>query len=61
MGLARSGASRKPAPPKESDHSLMRRLDELYTACPFCGSRRMAFELKVNRKRVQLADAADGN
>jgi putative transposase len=53
MGLARSGAYRKPAPPKESDHVLMRRLDELYTACPFYGSRRMAFELKVNRKRVQ--------
>ena len=53
MGLARSGAYRKPAPPKEGDHGLMRRLDELYTACPFYGSRRMAFELKVNRKRVQ--------
>jgi putative transposase len=53
MGLARSGAYRKRAPPKESDHALMRRLDELYTACPFYGSRRMAFELKVNRKRVQ--------
>jgi putative transposase len=53
MGLARSGAYRKPVPPKECDHTLMRRLDELYTACPFYGSRRMAFELKVNRKRVQ--------
>jgi len=53
MGLARSGAYRKPAPPKESDPGLMRRLDELYTACPFYGSRRMAFELKVNRKCVQ--------
>jgi putative transposase len=53
MGLARSGAYRKPAPPSESDHVLTRRLDELYTACPFYGSRRMAFELKANRKRVQ--------
>ena len=31
----------------------MRRLDELYLRCPFFGSRKMAFELGVNRKRIQ--------
>jgi putative transposase len=32
---------------------LLRRLDQLYLDCPFFGSRKMAFELGVNRKRVQ--------
>lgn len=31
----------------------MRRIDELYTARPYYGSRRLADELDVNRKRVQ--------
>jgi putative transposase len=31
----------------------MRRLDELYLKRPFFGSRKMAVELAVNRKRVQ--------
>ena len=53
MGLARSGVYRLPKPAKESDAVLMRRIDELYTRCPFFGTRRMAFELKANRKRVQ--------
>lgn len=40
------------------DLALMRRLDELFTAWPFLGSRRMTAMLKteglqVNRKRVQ--------
>jgi putative transposase len=53
MGLARSGAWRRATPPKQSDHALMRSIDELYTETPFYGSRRIAFELNVNRKRVQ--------
>jgi putative transposase len=37
---------------------LMKRIDEIYTACPFYGSRKIVIELKkeghmVNRKRVQ--------
>ena len=31
----------------------MRRLDELYLKRPFYGSRKMAFELGMNRKRAQ--------
>ena len=52
MGLARSGVYRRLEPAKD-DQALMRRIDELYTARPFFGSRRIAFELKANRKRVQ--------
>ena len=32
---------------------LLRKLDRLYLKCPFFGSRKMAIELEVNRKRVQ--------
>jgi putative transposase len=53
LGLWRSGVYRQPEPSKESDCALMRRIDALYTERPFYGSRRIAFELKANRKRVQ--------
>ena len=32
---------------------LLRALDELYLKLPFFGSRKMAVELEVNRKRIQ--------
>ncbi len=58
LGLARSGVYRKPPPANENDLALMRRIDELFTAWPFLGSRRMAEMLQaegrpVNRKRTQ--------
>jgi putative transposase len=53
MGLSRSGVYRRPAGTGEGDHALMRRIDELYTQSPFFGSRRIAFELKINRKCAQ--------
>jgi len=58
LGIARSGVYRPLRPANDNDLSLMRRLDELYTAWPFLGSRRMnamlkAEGLQVNRKRVQ--------
>jgi putative transposase len=58
LGLARSGVYRTPAPANDNDLVLMRRIDELFTAWPFLGSRRMARMLRgdgdaVNRKRVQ--------
>ena len=54
MGLARSGVYREPAPADDDDDlAVMRRIDELYMESPFYGSRRIAFELKLNRKRVQ--------
>jgi putative transposase len=58
LGLVRSGVYRTPAPADDDDLALMRRIDELFTAWPFLGSRRMAQMLggdgpAVNRKRVQ--------
>ena len=52
LGLARSGVYRA-LPAREDDAAAMRRIDALYTDCPFYGSRRIAFELKMSRKRVQ--------
>jgi len=58
LGVARSGVYRPPRPANDNDLALMRRVDELYTAWPFLGSRRMTALLRaegqrVNRKRVQ--------
>jgi putative transposase len=53
LGLARSGVDRAPRPAREDDAAAMRRIDALYTDHPFYGSRRIAFELKMSRKRVQ--------
>jgi len=58
LGLARSGVYR-PAPANDDeDLPLMLRIDALFTAWPFLGSRRMTAMLRadgltVNRKRVQ--------
>ena len=58
LGFARSGVYR-PAPANDDeDLALMRRIDALFTAWPFLGSRRMTVMLRaegltVNRKRVQ--------
>jgi putative transposase len=47
----------QPVPPSAEEIAIKHRLDELYTQCPFYGSRKMAVLLKptwsVNRKRVQ--------
>jgi putative transposase len=59
LGLARSGIYRHgQAANDDDDLAVMRRLDELFLAHPFLGSRRMAAMLRVegrpiNRKRVQ--------
>jgi len=53
LGLARSGVYRAPPSAREDDAAAMRRIDALYTDHPFYGSRRIAFELKMSRKRVQ--------
>jgi putative transposase len=42
LGVARSGVYRTPAPANDNDLTLMRQIDELFTAWPFLGSRRMA-------------------
>jgi putative transposase len=58
LGVARSGVYRRPRPANDNDPALMRRLDELFTAWPFLGSRRLTALLRgeghpINRKRVQ--------
>lgn len=58
LGVARSGVYREPRPANDNDLAVMHRLDELFIAWPFLGSRRMAAMLRaegqrINRKRVQ--------
>src|ERR1700684_4634076 len=58
LKVARSTLYYQPAPVDPDDLALMRRMDELYTASPFYGSRRMVAVLRrdgwtVNRKRVR--------
>jgi putative transposase len=58
IGVARSGVYRERKPANDNDATLMRRIDELFTAWPFLGSRRMTATLRaeglpINRKRVQ--------
>ena len=58
LGVARSGVYRPRKPANDNDAALMRWIDELFTAWPFLGSRRMTAMLRaegvfVNRKRVQ--------
>ncbi len=58
LAIARSGVYRAPAAANDNDLELMRRIDELFIAWPFLGSRRMAKMLQaegrlINRKRVR--------
>ena len=58
LKVARSTLYYRPAPVSEDDLAVMRRLDELYLATPFYGTRRMVAVLRregwsVNRKRVR--------
>jgi putative transposase len=52
-GLARGSWYYEPAGETARNLKLMRRIDELYLKRPYFGSRRLADELTVNRKRVQ--------
>ncbi len=65
LGLARSGVYRPRKAANDDDLALMRRLDALFLAHPFLGSRRMAAMLRaeghrINRKRVQRLMRAMG-
>jgi putative transposase len=58
LKVARSTLYYQPVPVSVDDLAMMRRMDELYLAYPFYGSRRMAAVLRregwaVNRKRVR--------
>ena len=57
VGVARSGVYRARKPANDNSMALMRRIDELFTAWPFLGSRRMTAMVRaegasMNRKRV---------
>lgn len=53
LGLPRSTYYHQPQPESAENLALLRRIDELYLERPFYGSRKLAVELGVNRKRVQ--------
>jgi putative transposase len=58
LKIARSTLYYRPVPVSADDLALMRRMDELYLAAPFYGSRRMVAALRreglgVNRKRIR--------
>jgi putative transposase len=52
LGVARSGICRAPRPANDNDLLLMRRIDKLYTAWRFLGSRRMTVLLRIEGHRV---------
>ncbi len=53
LGVARSGVYRpSPAANDDDDLALMRRIDELFTAWPFLGSRRMTVMLRAERHAI---------
>lgn len=59
LGISRSSIYYQPRPVDEKSLLVMNKIDEVYTASPFYGSRRIAREVStqlgqaVNRKRVQ--------
>lgn len=58
LGFNRTGLYYQPVPPPAAEVALKHRIDELYTAPPFYGSRRITMELNregilINRKAVQ--------
>ena len=57
LGLNRTSLYYQAVPPSPEDLHLKRRIDEIYTAHPFYGSRKITVELRkervVNRKAVQ--------
>jgi putative transposase len=65
LKIARSTLYYRAAPVDPDDLAVMRRMDELYLASPFYGSRRMVAVLRregvvISRKRVRRLDADDG-
>jgi len=57
LSLNRSSLYYQPVPPSPEELWIKRRIDEIYTACPFYGSRKITVELNkeivINRKAVQ--------
>src|SRR5260221_10969764 len=54
LSVARSGVYRLPRPANDDDLSLIRRIDELFTAWPFLGSRRVTVMLRAEGRGLRL-------
>ena len=57
LGLSRASLYYQPRPPSAEEVRLKHRIDEIYTQCPFYGSRKIAAQLQreglgINRKTV---------
>ncbi len=57
LGLSRASLYYQPRPPSAEEVRLKHRIDEVYTQCPFYGSRKIAAQLQregmsINRKTV---------
>ena len=46
LGISYSSLFYEPVPPSARELAIKRRIDEIYTACPFYGSRKIAFLLR---------------
>jgi|GEM_PF-2324826 len=57
LGISYSSLFYDPVPPSARELAIKRRIDEIYTACPFYGSRKIAVQLRpefgVSRPTVQ--------
>ena len=57
LGISYSSLFYQPVPPSERELAIKRRIDEIYTACPFYGSRKIARilqpEFGISRPTVQ--------
>lgn len=57
LGISYSSLFYEPVPPSARELAIKRRIDEIYTACPFYGSRKIAVQLHpefgVSRPTVQ--------
>ena len=57
LGISYSSLFYEPVPPSPRELAIKRRMDEIYTACPFYGSRKITFllhpEFGVSRPTVQ--------
>ena len=62
LGISYSSLFYEPAPPSARELAIKRRIDEIYTACPFYGSRKIAVQLRpefgVSRPTVQAYTAS---
>ena len=60
-GIARSGLYRSPAAANDNDLVLMQRIDELFTAWPFLGSRRRTALLRARFGKPEIFNTDQGS